>query len=110
MRFMIDKIPVIPEEMIQVPNGDILTAAFVGSVPHVWLKVNEGDDRTMGLIVLPNGGPYKLEETDDFFAAEFATSFLARSTLKTTKPHDIGIAFHVFIWKPKIVLASMLVQ
>jgi len=110
-RFMIDKIPVVPEEMMRVPNGLILTAGFIGSTAHVWLKVEEGDDRIMGLICLPNGGPYLLEETEDFYSAAHAYSFMKRSAVKLKSgSQEVGVAFHVFTWAPKAVLLPTLIQ
>lgn len=104
-RFMIEKIPVVPEEMIQVPCGKMLFASFVGSVAYVWLQVHEGDDRTMGLLVLPDGGPYKFEDSPDFYDAEHAASF---AKMGTFKKDTVIAAFHVFIWPPKAAMPVLL--
>lgn len=99
MPFVIDKLPVNPEEMIRVPYGTIVHAGFVGSTAHVWIMVQVGEDRAMGVIVLPNGGPYDLQETEEFFPATHAKSFEWKSKIKTKD--SMGVAFHVFTWAPK---------
>lgn len=104
MKFIIERFPVLPDEIVRVPNGEVLMAAFVGQSAYAWIRIEEDETEAMGLVVIPNGGPYDLQETEEFQSPVHVASFMKRSTIKTSTLNDTGVAFHLFCWKPRIYL------
>lgn len=106
--FVIEKYPLLPNEMCQIPAGEVLLCSFLASQAYAWVKVSKGEDRTMGIVAIPNGGPYKLETDVGFMPPVHAGSFLKKSTITSTnRGLDAGIAFHVFVWQPNRMESSL---
>lgn len=101
-KFMIERFPLMPAEIVRVPNGEVLMAAFIGTSAYVWIRIEEGEDQAMGLVAVPNGGPYDLQDTDEFGEPFHVASFLKRSTIKINERRETGVAFHLFCWKPRV--------
>jgi len=100
--FVIDKVAVPPQEVVGIPFGEVLYAAFDGDTAYLWLKIEIGEERTQGAIILPNGGPYDLQEMEGFCPAHHVGSFVKIGKVlinsKHTKP--VTSAWHTFVWPP----------
>lgn len=103
-KFIISKLALEPNGVVNAPFGNVLMANFEGAEAFAYIEHAAIEQRYMQLATMPTGGPYELEtDADLFHPAHHVASFL-----KTAKRQIVGkgippvhvSSWHVYCWLP----------